>query len=286
MSEQGFSRNVEQGTSANISAPAWNKVTSFVDEVANSTSRTLRVTPQTKTPSPEGRLVSLVKADEDIETGDFLSMTGVNIDSTQNDQYFKYHGVPTVEKMGGSPKSICVAMQPIKSGKYGRACITGICVAKVNSPTAATYDFYDADGSTTAGTAPLTNDDTGLRVIWSDGTSGDSLALVAVNLAGSGNGIAPMIPVDLTQVGGSQGDNTASASWTYDVFLASERGTGPTAILTGVDPTSSPHQFRRPNLGQMEKATFGWVWQLADDSYEIGWINEAIIAAECEEEAP
>ena len=188
MSEQGFSRNVEQGTSANISAPAWNKVTSYVDEVANGTSRTLRVTPQTKTPSPEGRLVSLVKADEDIETGDFLSMTGVNIDSTQNDQYFKYHGVPTVEKMGGSPKSICVAMQPIKSGKYGRACITGICVAKINSPTAATYDFYDADGSTTAGTAPLTNDDTGLRVIWSDGTSGDSLALVAVNLAGGGGG--------------------------------------------------------------------------------------------------
>ena len=182
MSEQGFSRNVEQGTSANISAPAWNKVTSYVDEVANGTSRTLRVSQQSKVATPEGRLVSIVKADEDIETGDFLSMTGVNIDSTQNSQYFKYHGVPTVEKMGGSPNSICVAMQPIKSGKYGRACITGICVAKINSPTAASYDFYDADGSTTAGTAPLTNDDTGLRVIWSDGTSGDSLALVAVNL--------------------------------------------------------------------------------------------------------
>ncbi len=282
MSEQGYNPNQEPGNNLSMSAAGWNKVTSAVDEMSNGVPRGIRLTPQQKTTRETGRLVTEAKATEDIETGDWLNIVGVNIDSDANENYFKYGGcLPKVEKLDPNNLfgvTLAVALQPIKSGKYGRICLSGVCVANVEFPTSNAYEFYDDEDFTTAGAVKATHTDTGKKIHWHDQAAATSMAFVSLNMGGGTGGA--MIPVDLVQVGGSQGNASVTASWTYDVFLASERGTGPTAILTGVDPSSTPHQWRR-HTGQMQSATHGYAYKNVNNDYEIGWINEVIITAEC-----
>jgi hypothetical protein len=77
-----------------------------------------------------------------------------------------------------------------------------------------------------------------------------------------GGGAGAVIPVKLVQVGGSQGTATAAASWTYDVKDFDTNDT----LASGVNPVSSPHQYKRPSVGQMIKATFGYA-QREDELY-------------------
>lgn len=285
MSEQGYNPGVEAGQSARQSAPVMNKITSYIDEVANGVPRGIRLTPQSKSVQETGRLVSLAEATEDIDHGDWLNIVGVNIDSDANEEYFNYGDcLPKVDKLAPDTKdsTIAVALEPIKSGDYGRICLAGACVANVEIPDGSTYKYYDIKEFTAAGAVKGTDIDTGRRILWHDTSAGTELAYVALNLGGGADGT--FVPIDLTQVGGAQGTNLVEASWTYDVFRADERGTGPTAILTDIDPVSGTHKFRRPNLGQMAKATHGYAYMNVDGDYEICWINEALIVAECEEE--
>ncbi len=285
MSEQGYNPNQEPGNNLNLSAAGWNKVTSAVDEMSNGVPRGIRLTPQQKTTRETGRLVTEAEATEDIDVGDWLNIVGVNIDSDANENYFKYGGcLPKVEKLDPNTdgKTLAVALQPIKSGKYGRICLMGVCVAKVEFESASSFEFYDDEDFTAAGAVKGTSTDTGKKIHWHDVAAATSMAFVSVNMGGGGGG-GVMIPVDLVQVGGAQGDSENMPSWTYDVFPADERGNSPDALLTAVDPTTAPHQWRR-HLGQMESATHGYAYKNVDGDVEIGWINEILIAAICEEE--
>jgi len=84
-----------------------------------------------------------------------------------------------------------------------------------------------------------------------------------------------VFPVELSQVGGDAGGESAPASWTYDV-----RGVESGALLAGdINPVAAPHQWRRPATGAMEAATFGYA-HFQDDGaggreLVLGWINEA-----------
>jgi hypothetical protein len=60
--------------------------------------------------------------------------------------------------------------------------------------------------------------------------------------------------IEMTQVGGEQGTSTNPASWTYDVKVWEGDGS---ILKAGVDPVASPSHYRRPNAGQLDKATFG-----------------------------
>jgi len=88
--------------------------------------------------------------------------------------------------------------------------------------------------------------------------------------------------VDLTQVGGSQGDETNPATWTYDV---ADVVTGET-LESGVDPTAAPHKWQRPSIGWMIPATFGYAHYQSDGSngYDLVlcWINEMVDQEACE----
>jgi hypothetical protein len=89
-----------------------------------------------------------------------------------------------------------------------------------------------------------------------------------------------VFPVLLTQVGGSQGTDIAVASWTYDV----KHGMAPdtqAALLTAVNPTASPHMWRRPTVGVMIKATFGYAHYDRDGALVLGWINEVVDQVAC-----
>ena len=120
-------------------------------------------------------------------------------------------------------------------------------------------------------------------------------------VGGGGPDKSPIIPVELVQVGGTQGDGTTPATWTYDVYLAPKLS-GDTTVLDAADPVATPHWYQRPNVGQVEPAFFGLAWRIKKDppppepaegedpedpyEYELTWINEAIIGAICEEEEP
>lgn len=281
MSEQGFNPGAEQGNSVRISAPGWNKLTSFNDEVANGVPRNVQLTPRKQVQQEKGRLNTLAKAEGDIERGDWLVITGVAIDSDNNENLFNFDPRPTVKKIESSDSDVtlAVALDTIYDGKYGRICVTGCCIAKIDAPSGSLYSHYDKDDVASAGVLTGTNTDTGLPIFWNNGTSGESMAFVGLNLGGGGGG-GVMIPVDLVQAGGSQGTQTTAPSWTYDVFRADERGTGPTAILTAVDPTASPNNWVR-HLGQMTAATFGLAYYNTDGNLELTWINEQAITAEC-----
>jgi len=92
-----------------------------------------------------------------------------------------------------------------------------------------------------------------------------------------------IFPVDLTQVGGTQGDEANPATWTYDVL---DIATGET-LESAVDPVAAPHKWQRPSIGQMIAATFGYAHYVPNDSYGydlvLGWINEMVDQESCDD---
>lgn len=85
-----------------------------------------------------------------------------------------------------------------------------------------------------------------------------------------------VFPVTLAQTGGSDGTTSAAASWSYTVTDAL---TGAT-LATGVNPGSSPHKWKRPSVGKMHVATFGYA-HYNGATLVVGWINEYINATAC-----
>ncbi len=193
MSEQGYNPGAEQGNNVGISAPGWNKLTSFNDEVANGVPRNIQLTPRKQVQQEKGRLNTLAKADGDIERGDWLVITGVAIDSDNNDNLFNFDPRPTVKKIEStdSDVTLAVALDTIYDGKYGRICVTGCCIAKIDAPSGALYSHYDKDDVAADGVLTGTNTDTGLPIFWNNGTSGESMAFVGLNLGGGGGGGDP-----------------------------------------------------------------------------------------------
>lgn len=129
-----------------------------------------------------------------------------------------------------------------------------------------------------AGQLETTNEKTVIRVLDAKEEGENKLCKV---LLGGGQANPVMRPVDLEKVGGTQGTRDTEPSWRYDVYLAEERlDEDREAILTDIDPTDSPHQWVR-HLGQMTIADFGIAWLNTDNEWEVTWINEQLIAAEC-----
>ena len=79
-----------------------------------------------------------------------------------------------------------------------------------------------------------------------------------------------IFPIDLTQTGGSQGTDTTAASWSYTV----DHGITGVELATLQNPVSGAHNFRRPAVGQMVKATAGYAHYSLTGVLTIGWINE------------
>lgn len=79
-----------------------------------------------------------------------------------------------------------------------------------------------------------------------------------------------VFPVTLSQVGGGPGDESYPASWTYDVLDAITEE----LLASNIDPTVAPHAWRRPSVGYVIPATFGYAHRDAAGVVVLGWINE------------
>ncbi len=112
------------------------------------------------------------------------------------------------------------------------------------------------------------------EVLWSDDSTNDRWSIIRI-----GSGRSTLFPVKLEQTQGEQGDNEKAATWVYKVTdaMTDEK------LEEDVDPTESPHQWKRPNLGAMSKATFGYAHYDNDDKLVLGWINEVMEVEACDD---
>ena len=86
-----------------------------------------------------------------------------------------------------------------------------------------------------------------------------------------------MIPVAMSQTGGSDGDATTKTTYTYTITDAYTTA----SIGTSVDPEASPHKFKRLAAGHVTAATFGTGYWKADGAFSLVHCNEIIVVESC-----
>lgn len=86
-----------------------------------------------------------------------------------------------------------------------------------------------------------------------------------------GNRPGELFRVRVEQSGGTDGDDTTQASWTYNVF------NGVRQLATDLDPLIDPSFFRRPALGSISPATYGmasFTCESGASGFSLPWVNE------------
>jgi len=160
-----------------------------------------------------------------------------------------------------------VALEPIAPGAIGMACAAGLCAVQVEFPAdGRERRFADiADGST----GNLKASDRGAAtIVWKEPASGGGVKWAIVRLGGLVE--SRLFPVKLTLAGGQQGSALIEASWVYNVADA----ISDEVLASGVNPTSAPHNWRRPEVGLVAPATFGSAHFDEDGALVLDWINE------------
>jgi len=151
-----------------------------------------------------------------------------------------------------------------------RACVYGVTQAKIRTESNDTVTYCDVQ----EGVTDHLVSGGGTEVLWSDETASYRWGLIRIG----GGGRSALFPVKLNRTGGEQGDDTKVASWTYKVtdILTDE------VVGEDVSPTASPHQWRRPGIGALREATFGYAHFDNNDKLVLGWINEQLQLEKCD----
>jgi len=174
--------------------------------------------------------------------------------------------VPTAANHWGK---FVVLAEPIRNGLLGQAWLSGVCPVKVDVANANHWHADIADNSA----ANLKSSGGGAaQILWKESGTGVKWAVVRL-----GRWSPTVFPVNLTQTGGSQGTTTTPASWTYSVIDPVTSQT----LATAVNPTVSPHKWKRPSAGWMIAATFGYAHYNAQGQLVFGWINEMVEQEAC-----
>ena len=168
-----------------------------------------------------------------------------------------------------------VVQEPAAPGCVVRACVSGMTVARVyvesssSQPKACDIEegyTYDLTAGSTGGAS----------ILWIEGGTGAKWALIRI---GHGD-VSTLFPVVLKKSSGEEGDEKKATTWRYDVSHALTDE----SLVKDIDPTAKPHQWRRPAIGKMTQATFGYAHYDNDDKLVVGWINETFVLSSCVEE--
>lgn len=269
-------RKVRSGDPLVIPAAAYN---AFIDAALDFRQRTAHLGQGAQPSFPQASIV-LVRNDSG-SNQNRMAVLGVDapiIDPSTNEEEFRNRVAlscitPAADTHEGK---FVVLAEPIANGKIGRAYAAGVCPVKIDVPDEEHEWRYAeiADGITGNLKVSMQGSAT---ILWRAGGTGVQWAVIRLGQP------VPMhvFPVELTQVGGEQGDEENPASWTYDVLNVV---TGET-LASGVDPVASPHKWQRPSVGQMIAATFGYAHYQPNDAGEmelvLGWINEMVDQEAC-----
>jgi hypothetical protein len=168
----------------------------------------------------------------------------------------------TPSVIGGTPatathKAFVITREPISDGETGKATVAGITPVQIDVTDADHNYAVMADGDS----AKLASAAVGpVEILWKAAGTGTVWALVRF---GSSSGAGLQL-VDLVQDGGVAGSDTTKCSFTYTVSLDG------TTLDTAADVL-----FARPDLGEMEAATYG-----------IALIEGATVTLICTDEVP
>lgn len=164
-----------------------------------------------------------------------------------------------------------VALEPIADDAIGRVVVSGPCIVKVDKAADRDYRCAEMIASTPGKLRAV--DGGSARILWHETGTGEKWAVVDIGAEPA----APIFPITMSQTGGSNGTASAAASWTYTVTHAITSA----SLGTTVNPTTSPHLWRRPSLGQMAAATAGLAFTNASGQLVITWCNETPGPAAC-----
>lgn len=162
-----------------------------------------------------------------------------------------------------------ILAEPIRNGALGLGWLSGVCPVKIDMANA---NHWHADVADNVAANLKSAGGGAAQILWKESGTGVKWAVVRL-----GRWSPTVFPVNLTQTGGSQGTNTTPASWTYSVIDPVTSQT----LATAVNPTASPHKWKRPSAGWMIAATFGYAHFNAQAQLVLGWINEMVEQEAC-----
>lgn len=262
-------RKVQAGQPMAIPAAAYN---SFIDAAADYQSRQQSTHSKMSPTGPQANRIT-VRNDSsyDLVVGTALGFGDPIITPDDNLEEFKSRIVlsvvlPTVAQHSGR---FVVLAEPIGQNELGQAYIHGACPAFLDVQDE-THGYADITAD-----FPLlqTNGGHGAEIIWKQSGTGLKWGILRLSKYSPPS----LFPVILSQAGGEQGSSSSGASWTYDVTDV----VTDSALASGVNPTVSPHRWKRPSVGQMSSANFGYAHYDATNQLVLGWINEMVIQTAC-----
>lgn len=265
-------RKVAHGQPLRIPAAAYN---SFIDAAADYRNRTVGMEGEYKQHDTKTGIIYVRNdAGVDLEQFAVVGLDGLVIGPDDNDREFRHRVVmkgvkPDEDKHQGK---FAIYVEPVASGKLGRAVVAGLCQVKLNVPNEENEPRFAEMEDGVTGNLKATTYGSAV-ILWREGGTGVQWAVVRL-----GN-LPILFPVELEQYGGEQGDDKNPATWTYNV---KDAFTGET-LEDGVDPTADQHKWKRPSVGWMIPATFGYAHYNGDGDLVLGWINEMVDQEPCEE---
>lgn len=154
-------------------------------------------------------------------------------------------------------------------GEVVRACVHGVTFARLK---------HDGEKEPTScdiieGDTQFLKSNGNTEVLWSEADANPRWAIIRIG----GGGMSLVFPIKLKKTGGEDGTDEKKTSWTYSVTHA----TTDEELGEEIDPTASPHQWKRPSIGKMTPATFGYAHYNTDEKLVIGWINETFVLGTC-----
>ncbi|MDR0390454.1 MAG: hypothetical protein LBH59_00990 [Planctomycetaceae bacterium] len=156
-----------------------------------------------------------------------------------------------------------------------RACISGVTIVRIqiqNNFHNENYQMNYCDVKEGETGNLITGGQT--EILWHNNSGINDICWGIIRI-GSGHSI--MFPVLLQHVGGEQGNDQKPATWKYDIADALTEE----ILIENIDPTTEPHQWKRPSIGALSTATFGYAHYRNDNELILGWINEVPLLAPC-----
>jgi hypothetical protein len=167
------------------------------------------------------------------------------------------------------PGRFVVTLEPIAAGALGRACAAGVCLVQliVLQDDGRDRPYAEIINGVTAGL--LAGDRGAAAILWKEPGVGIKWAVVRLGAFQPRS----VFPVALTVASAAYGDASTPTAHTYDVVDLDGA-----ALASAINPSTSPHQWKRPTIGRYAPATFGHAYwdpnATADAGLVITWINE------------
>ena len=170
-----------------------------------------------------------------------------------------------------------ITTEPIADGKVGLACASGVCIAQVDYPVGRERRFADiADGVTTHLKAAHRG---AASILWKE--LGTGLKWSIIRFGGNDPFTARTFPVKLELSTLGNGSATTPTTHRYDVLDAETDE----LLESDINPSSSPHQWRRSAIGRYATGTSGLAYYDLSDNLVVTWTNEVPEFEVCAEPA-